>query len=134
MIAVFRNSSTSPSETFIRDHVRYLAPDRTVLVCQEPDGADQFGYPVLSGVPRPSPLSRLPSRIATVARLGWLAYVREGMSRSDEDRVVKFFKAHNVDAALVEYLTISALFARACRRAGVRLYAHAHGADSDRDA
>ncbi|AZO63897.1 MULTISPECIES: glycosyltransferase [unclassified Mesorhizobium] len=130
MIAVISQFFNTPSETFIRDHVRHLAPGRTVLICQEPDGADQFGYPVLSGVPRLSPLSRLHSRIVNVARLGWLAYVREGMSRSDEDRVVEFLKAHKVDAALVEYLTMGALFAPACRRAGVRLYAHAHGADS----
>ncbi|TIT21299.1 MAG: glycosyltransferase [Mesorhizobium sp.] len=130
MIAVVSQFFNTPSETFIRDHVRHLAPGETVLVCQEPDGSDQFGYPVLSGVPGPSPLSRLPARIANVTRLCWLAYVRDGMSRRDEDRVVEFFKAHNVEAALVEYLTMGALFAPACRRAGVRLYAHAHGADS----
>ncbi|MER9419179.1 glycosyltransferase [Mesorhizobium sp. M0306] len=130
MIAVISQFFNTPSETFIRDHVRGLAPGRTVLICQNPDGADQFGYPVLSGIPRPSRLSGLPSRIAIPARQCWLAYVREGICRSDEDRVVEFFRAHKVDAALVEYLTMGALFARACRRAGVRLYAHAHGADS----
>lgn len=130
MIAVISQFFNAPSETFIRDHVRNLAPGMTVLICQDPDGADQFGYPVLSGIPGPSRLNQLPSRISIPARLCWLAYVREGMSRSDEDKVVEFFKAHNVDAALVEYLTIGALFARACRRAGVRLYAHGHGADS----
>ncbi|TIR30181.1 MAG: glycosyltransferase [Mesorhizobium sp.] len=130
MIAVISQFFNAPSETFIRDHVRNLAPGMTVLICQDPDGADQFGYPVLSGIPGPSRLNQLPSRISIPARLCWLAYVREGMSRSDEDKVVEFFKAHNVDAALIEYLTIGALFARACLRAGVRLYVHAHGADS----
>ncbi|RWE55627.1 glycosyltransferase [Mesorhizobium sp.] len=130
MIAVISQFFNAPSETFIRDHVRHLAPGKTVLICQEPDGADQFGYPVLSGIPGPSRFSRLPSRVSIAARLRWLAYVREGICRTDEDRVVEFLKAHNVDAALVEYLTMGALFARACRRAGVRLYVHAHGADS----
>ncbi|RWP73317.1 glycosyltransferase [Mesorhizobium sp.] len=130
MIAIHSQFFNIPSETFIRDHIRYLAPGKTVLICQKPDGANQFSYPVLSGIPRPSPLGRLHSRIVNVARLGWLAYVREGMSRSEEDRVVEFFKIHNVDAVLVEYLTMGALFARACRRANVRLYAHAHGSDS----
>ncbi|MGX9117705.1 glycosyltransferase [Mesorhizobium sp. BHbsci] len=130
MIAVISQFFDTPSETFIRDHARHLAPGKTVLICQGPDGADQFGYPVLSGIPGSSPLSLLPGRIVNPARSFWFAYVREGMSRSDEDRVVEFFKAHNVEAALVEYLTKGALFASACRRAGVRLYAHAHGADS----
>ncbi|MER8483714.1 glycosyltransferase [Mesorhizobium sp. M1322] len=130
MIAIISQFFNTPSETFIRDHVRHLAPGKTVLISQEPDGANQFNYPVLSGIPGTSPLSQLPSLIAIPARLFWLAYVRDGISRSDEDRVVEFFKAHNVEAALVEYLTIGALFARACRRAGVRLYVHAHGADS----
>ncbi|MER8689023.1 MULTISPECIES: glycosyltransferase [unclassified Mesorhizobium] len=130
MIAVVSQFFNTPSETFIRDHVRYLSPGKTVLICQNPDGADQFGYPVLSGIPGPPPFGRLPSRIASRAHLAWLTYVREGICRSDEDRVVEFFKAHNVDAVLVEYLTMGALFGRACRRAGVRLYAHAHGADS----
>ncbi|MER9681914.1 glycosyltransferase [Mesorhizobium sp. M0184] len=130
MIVVISQFFNTPSETFIRDHVRHLAPGKTVLICQNPDGADQFGYPVLSGIPRPSRLSRLPSRIAIPARQCWRAYVREGLCRSDEDRVVQFLKAHKAEAVLVEYLTIGALFAPACRRAGVRLYAHAHGADS----
>ncbi|TIL65965.1 glycosyltransferase [Mesorhizobium sp.] len=130
MIAIISQFLNTPSETFIRDHVRYLAPGMTVLICQKPDGADQFNYPVLSGVPQPPRLARLPGRIAIPVRQFWLAYVREGICKSDEDRVVEFFKAHKVEAALVEYLTMSALFAPACRRAGVRLYAHAHGADS----
>lgn len=130
MIAIVSQFFNVPSETFIRDHVRYLAPGETVLVCKKPDGADQFSCPVLSGIPGSSPFSRLPSRVAGQAHLFWLAYVREGISGSDEDRVVDFFKANNVDSVLVEYLTAGALFARACRRAGVRLYAHAHGADS----
>ncbi|CAH2396615.1 glycosyltransferase [Mesorhizobium ventifaucium] len=130
MIAVVSQFFNIPSETFIRDHIRYLAPGNTVLICQKSDGSDQFSCPVLSGIPGPSRFSWLPSPIANRAYLFWLAYVREGICRSDEDRVVEFFKAHNVDAVLVEYLTKGALFARACRRAGVRLYAHAHGADS----
>ncbi|TJU80163.1 MAG: colanic acid biosynthesis glycosyltransferase WcaL [Mesorhizobium sp.] len=130
MIAVVSQFFNTPSETFIRDHVHYLAPGKTVLICQNPNGADQFGYPVLSGMLGPSPFSRLPSRLAIPAHLAWLAYVREGIGRNDEDKVVEFLKAHKVDAVLVEYLTMGALFAPACRRAGVRLYAHAHGADS----
>ena len=48
MLALAASSFDKPSETFIRDHARTIAPGETILLCQDGTGADQLGSPVLS--------------------------------------------------------------------------------------
>jgi colanic acid/amylovoran biosynthesis glycosyltransferase len=102
ILAIATRRFDAPSATFIRDHVRTLAPRATVLICQKGD-AHSLSCPVLSGVPSNSP--------------------------TDCHRVVTFLRREKVDVMLAEYATSAVHFIHACKQANVRLYVHVHGFD-----
>jgi colanic acid/amylovoran biosynthesis glycosyltransferase len=131
MLAIAAPSFDLPSETFIRDHARAIAPGHTVLICNRSDSTEVLGCPVLSGVPAPFPAwTTLSERVRNAIRFRYKHYVRFDLDRADKARTVAFLKEHRVDALLVEYLNYAVLFSSAAEKAGVPLFAHAHGYDA----
>ena len=130
MLAIAAISFNKPSETFIRDHVRIIAPGHAVLVCRDGRNADQLGCPTIANVGAWRPPVGLRERAIEKVRKHWRKYVSPQMSRADRQRVVSFLRRHNVRVLLAEFLPIGVLFPRACEEAGVALYVHAHGFDA----
>jgi glycosyltransferase involved in cell wall biosynthesis len=114
-----------PSETFITEHVATLAPGRTVLLCNDAEGAAAFGAPVLDRVTPPGPTDALGRLIARARRA-----VAPGPSRAARARIAAFLREHRVGVVLAEYGTSGLDLHRACREAGVRLAVHFHGFDA----
>jgi glycosyltransferase involved in cell wall biosynthesis len=116
------------SETFIRDHVRLVAPGATILLCQ--DNSGQLGCPVLPNVDS-WPIERL-SKLSLVGllRSQWRRYFDPGLSAVDRDRVRAFFSEHHTKAVLAEFGPMGCLLARACDDASVPMYVHFHGYDA----
>ena len=104
-LAIAADSFDLPTETFIRDHVRTIAPRATVLICRYADGAATLGCPILS-VPK------------------------DPKSPSTHRRIAEFLRYHGVSVLLAEYAGSGARLVRACRKAGVRLFVHVHGFDA----
>ena len=130
MLAIAANNFDQPSETFIRGHVKHIAPGRTVLLCQDDGGATELGCPVLSDVwALAKPRSSI-ERIANGLRYRWSRYVDPALRGSNEARVRTFLQRHGVRAVLAEFGNNGSLLRAACKRANVPLYVHFHGGDA----
>ena len=132
MLALAALSFNMPSETFIRDHVRTIAPGETVLLCQEGAATEQFDSPVLSAITfhrRAGSIVDLPAKALNYLRL---MHAGPELPTADRRRVVAFLAAHRPRALLAEYGPTGCLFMRACEEAGVPLYVHFHGFDASR--
>ena len=129
-LGVAAHSFGKPSETFIRAHVEYLAPGRTVLFCQHDDGVLAFGCPVLVEL-RGFANARDPiERLKNSLRFRWWRYIDPALRGADEARVREFLRRHEVQALLAEFGPNGNLLRVACKRAGVPLYVHFHGYDA----
>src|SRR5680860_1071338 len=130
MLAIAANSFDKPSETFIRAHVRHIAPERTVVLCWQDRGAAALGCPVLSDM-RGFARARSPvERVSNALRFRWWRYVDPTLRGAGEARVRAFLQRHGVQAVLAEYGPNGSLLRVACKRAGVPLYVHFHGFDA----
>jgi len=130
VLAIAVSSVSTPSATFIRDHIRMIAPGNTILLCRESEEAERLGCPVLSHFSswkRPRSLRDWP---VYLVRYAWHAYIDPAIAAADRRRVIAFLEAHQPKALLAEYGPTGCLLADACRQARVPLYVHFHGADA----
>jgi glycosyltransferase involved in cell wall biosynthesis len=123
-LAIAAGSFRLTSETFIRDHVRLLAPQRTVLLSRD-DEAD-MPCPTLTGIRRQGGASILLDR----ARALWGLVAEPGLYGADRRRVAAFLREHDARAVLAEYGPMGVQLMGACRMAEVPLYVHFHGYDA----
>jgi colanic acid/amylovoran biosynthesis glycosyltransferase len=119
-----------PSETFIADHIRLVAPGTTILLCGDRRGTEQFGCPVLTHTEARLSFQGIVERVINAARRGGQTYFQLGLGLTDRRRVIGFFKLHKPDAVLAEYGPMGCLLAYACRQARVPLFVHFHGYDA----
>lgn len=130
MLAIVATSFDRPSETFIQDHVKYILPGRTVLLCNEDGGAAEYGCPILCDL-RPLTKGNGPAeRIANSIRFRWRRYVDPTLRGQNEARVRSFLLRHKVKVVLAEFGPTGCLVRTACNRAGVPFYVHFHGFDA----
>ncbi|MEM9354942.1 MAG: glycosyltransferase [Pseudomonadota bacterium] len=135
VLAIAAPEFTSPSVTFIREHVRLIAPGRTVLVGRTREDLSSLGCPALDGIDPPQRRGRslLPGRVdKMIGHMRRIIYgpMKLSIPRSDATRVARFLNAQGVEAMLVEFLTEGVALMEAAARAGVRLYPHAHAFDA----
>ena len=129
LLALAAPSFDAYPETFIRNHVRTIAPGQTVLLCEDDSRAEQFGCPVLSPI-RTRRVSRtLGQRIVNGMRYRWHAYVDPGLDADDRRRFLEFLDTHRPKALLAEYGPIGCMLAGACQRAKIPLFVYFHGYD-----
>jgi len=129
MLAIASSTFDAPSETFIRDHIRGIAPGETVLLCEGELGVGGFGYPILS-LPRPWRPKILGWRLGNMIarqRANWIA---PGLRSADHRRIRAFFEEYRVEAALAEYGPMGCRLWPVCRSCDVPLYVHFHGYDA----
>ena len=132
VLALAASSFSQPSETFIRDHARTIAPQATILLCHEtpPPGLSEF--PALSGIDMGAkPYAPGFGRRATASvRRYWRRYASPYLSSEDKKRITAFLDHHAASALLAEYGPTGVMLARAARAAGVPLFVHFHGFDA----
>ncbi len=129
-LAIVAPSFDVVSETFIADHVRTLAPGRTVLVCRDGTGAERFGCPVLSHLsPEVTSFGPLDAQLKlAIVRLR--RHFGPALSFDDRMRLMAFLKAQQVDRVLAEFGYSGALVADVCARLGLPLYVYFRGMDA----
>jgi colanic acid/amylovoran biosynthesis glycosyltransferase len=138
VLALVSPSFGQVSETFIADHVRRLAPGRTVLVCQDGRGAEGFGYPVLAALDSEtarlggglSPLGRLQVDLSRRLRR------RRGhgpmLSAADRARLAGFLEAQGVTVVLAEFGYSGAAVMETCKTLEIPLHVYFRGHDATR--
>jgi colanic acid/amylovoran biosynthesis glycosyltransferase len=120
------------SQTFIDEHVRTLAPGRTVLVSTDGRGTERFGCPVLSHV---QPAFTAWGRLDGLAKdLLFRARRRFGPALAFDDRMrlAAFLKEQDVRVMLAEYGPMGALAGDVCARLGIPLHVVFHGLDASK--
>lgn len=130
MLAIAARSFDTPGQTFIRDHVRTIAPGQTVLLCEDGSGAERLDCPVLAGIQWDFPFTPIHQRVVNAVRRRWRRYVDPGMSTADRHRVLAFFEEHQPQALLAEFGPTGCLFMKTCGMANMPLYVHFHGYDA----
>lgn len=133
MLAIAAPTFNEPSETFVRDHVRMLAPGETILLGRAGGGAEAFGCPALEISAR-HPARRLLGRIAFVmrsrVRSAPLGVRPPRLSGADRKRAAAFLREHRPTALLAEFGPTGVEFAAAAQDAEVPLFVHFHGLDA----
>jgi glycosyltransferase involved in cell wall biosynthesis len=107
------------TETFIRAHVDGLPGEKLVLT-------DGFVPTKANGRALLSPLARVLHHYREHLPAG----LRGAIERMPARATARVLKAHHVDVALAEYGMVGAGITEACRRTGVPLVVHFHGADA----
>lgn len=129
-LAIAAPSFRGSSETFIRAHVRTVAPGTTVLLCEDGHDSERLGCPVLSHLaayPRPRSLLE---RVGNGLRFRWRYRIDPALRGRAEKRVRAFLDAYRPTAVLAEYGPMGCRLRVACGRADVPLFVHFHGADA----
>lgn len=129
MFAIAANSFNQLSETFIRSHIRDIAPEHTILLCQDGVGSEALRCPVLSNITAMATPLNFRERLANSFHFRWRKYIDPALSGSDEKRVRSFLQTYGPKALLAEYGPNGCLLHRACLNSNVPLYVHFHGFD-----
>ena len=120
-----------PSETFVRNHVRTIAPGDTALLCFSERGTAGFKLPALTGLRSgwrsQEPLQR---RLLNVLYNRWSNHVRPGLLRGHRQRLLAFFGQIRPTAVLAEYGPTGCQLLNICVEAKIPLYVHFHGYDA----
>jgi glycosyltransferase involved in cell wall biosynthesis len=130
MLALVAPSFGQLSETFIADHVRTLAPGRTVLVSQDGRGSAGYGCPVLAHVQ--------PGFTAFGPVDGFIKDLRFRLRRrfgpalafDDRMRMMAFLKEQGVTVVLAEFGPTGVLAADVCAALGLPLFVYFYGVDA----
>ena len=128
LLAIAAPSFDAVSETFIRDHTRFLAPGRTVLLCQRSSGSERFGYPVLSHIA--SPPVRYGNRIADGLLRRCRALLGRSLAPGDNLRVQAFLTEHQPRVLLAQFGPTGVLMMGPCAGAGIPLFVYFRGNDA----
>lgn len=129
-LAIVAPSFNAVSETFVADHVRTLAPGRTVLVCRDDRGADSFGCPVLAQVqPEFTAFGPLDAMFKDL-RFRLRRRFGPALSFDDRMRVMAFFREHGVGRVLAEFGHAGAQIAGVCASLDIPLYVYMRGHDA----
>ena len=130
MLVIAAPSFDAPSETFIRDHVRNIAPGRTALAAFKEGLPEDFDGPEITGL-RPgwkSPGS-IYRRFIGGVRNTW--GTRPGLAKSNRKRFEQFLGEIRPWAILAEYGPTGCHVMDICADMGIRLFVHFHGYDAN---
>jgi glycosyltransferase involved in cell wall biosynthesis len=133
MLAIAVRSANVHSETFVRNHIRIIAPDQTILLCEDERDTEQFHCPVLSKIGggwRSS--GSISARLLKLLRNTRYGVAHPGLVREERIRVLDFFARFEPQAVLAEYGPTGCLLMNICSEVGVPLYVHFHGYDASR--
>lgn len=129
-LAIVASTFVAPSETFIRNHVRTIAPDETVLLCNDARRPEQFDGPVLTDMSPSRPAGDFKARVVNAAERRWRTYVDPSFHLLRRRRVRDFLQAHGVECVLAEYGPTGLALADLCDEVGIPLFVHFHGYDA----
>lgn len=129
MLSIVYNSPLSPSETFIRQHVRNLAPGRTLglVLGSEPSNVSLVDHVTLVNNRNSKPfLVRKVIGVATLLRTG----SKLSPDKVGEECAVSMLRRHSCKTILAEYGPNGCAVRHIAKEVGARLFVHFHGYDA----
>lgn len=135
-LAIASRSFSQPSETFIRSHVRHIAPNDTALICSDESGYAFDGHPVLTGVDLGGNYVVKPTWWETKLYALEIedAKRRENgvMEAAFNHRVARFLRRNKVKVLMAEYGVLGLKLMEVRERWNGRFFVHFHGYDASR--
>ena len=132
-VAIAAPSFDAPSETFIRDHVRTIAPGRTALICLSGTAGGGLALPAIEGVqPSWRTAASWPARLASLVERHGAACFGPEIHGEKRRRLLAFLSEARPAVVLAEYGPTGCFLAGACREAAIPLFVHFHGYDASR--
>ncbi|WP_138466103.1 glycosyltransferase family 4 protein [Poseidonocella sp. HB161398] len=125
-LAVATSNPMAVAETYIRQHMRLIAPGRTVAIGLDCPEATALDLPLFCVRRGPGGAAGKALSLARRWRTGYGA----ALSLAEERRLAEFLRAHGVEAVLAEFGTTGAALRMVCRRAGLPLFVNFHGYDA----
>ena len=140
VLAIASIQFNAPSETFLRAHVKMIAPGETIVLCPNEAAVEGADVPTLASFEewKWNLVGLLGWRIGNAVRRRFgnvvESYVRDmfepGISTDDRERVRNFLQRHRPAAVLAEYGPTGCLLWRMCQACDVPLFVHFHGFDA----
>lgn len=128
-LAFFSRSFGELSQTFVRDHVRALPPQRTFLISEEPPIEEFADRPSLVlEQPAHTRLSRFRKFLNASCRIRRFAYPHR-LTRSNQRDITEYLRKHRIKKAFVEFGDFAIEVEPAITRAGADTYVYFHGFD-----
>lgn len=128
-LAIIVDSAAKPSETFIRDHIRHVAPNQTVLISADNSASNFATAGALTHIGGMSKKRQVSAFMNRLLRLRFYGIYPLPISTSNEDNLIAFLKAQGVTHVFIEYLHVAAQFIHMLKKAGFRVWIHGHGYD-----
>lgn len=128
-LALFVDSAGKPSETFIRDHIRLIAPGRTVVISSDQSAAGQSAVAALTGIGGTSRRDLMRAMGAKLLQLDFRGVYPLPLAPGHRRALIGFLRAQAVTHVLVEHLHVASQVIGPIARAGFPVWTHAHGAD-----
>jgi glycosyltransferase involved in cell wall biosynthesis len=129
-LAIAAPDFDGPSQTFVRDHARSIAPAHTILLCNNSRGTEEFDCPILANIDPWKPPRAYRERIVRAVEHRWQTYIDPSFHSLNREKVKLFLQTHGATAVLAEYGTTGVAFTSVCEEAGIPLYVHFHGYDA----
>lgn len=125
-LAVATQNLDAVPETYVRQHMRLIAPNATVAIALGSDSVPPIDLPVFNRKLPPRGLFRKLHTLGTLVRTGYAA----ALSRAGEAKLEEFLTEHNVSAVLAEFGPTGCALRNLCNRLGLPLVVNFHGHDA----
>jgi len=129
-LAIITNSLNAPSETFIRAHIRNIAPGETVVLCHDGERAEDLEVPVLSDFRHMSRSLEFGERFSQRLHQILSPFRDPRLRGPAEQRVQNFLKLNGVTVVLAEFGQNGSRMRLVCKQAKIPLYVYFHGSDA----
>ena len=129
MFAVATPNLGAIAETYIRQHIREIAPGKTSVVCFKDEGKSLQSVPVIRLRKRRKDLPWLKKRITGLRSFMFWGYSGV-IDTQEQDRLINFFGKHSVKTVLAEFGPMGCSIMPACKKAQIDLFVYFHGYDA----
>lgn len=128
MLAIATNNIDSIAETYIRQHIRLIAPGKTAVLYFQGEGYTIQGIPSLR-IKKKSHQPEVLLKIAGAWRTFYDGYAGAITGREAQD-VLHFLQQHGAQAILAEFGTTGCALRQLCKQNNIKLVVNFHGFDA----
>lgn len=129
MLAIATQNPDAVAETYVRQHIRTIAPDATVVVYLDGEGESLAGLKVFKLKKRHAGALGLSSKLVGLWNLLFDGY-SGAVVGAEKKRLIRYFENQRVSALLAEFGPTGCALRAVCRQTGIKLVVNFHGYDA----
>lgn len=129
MFAVATQNPDAVPETYVRQHIRTIAPDDTVVVYWDGSGRSLEGLSAFKINARHAGAFGLSSKMVGMWNIVFDTYAG-AIVGEERKRLIRYFEENRVSALLAEFGPTGCALREVCREKGIKLVVNFHGYDA----